>query len=78
VGVHCRSRRRFKPRDRQTDRQTDTANIGKHSLHSMQPKTNETQKRMSVPFGALAADATVSIHANKCTRARTNTISTKG
>jgi len=40
-GAHCTRRRRFKPRDRQTDRQTDTINIGKnsqHLMHSMQPK----------------------------------------
>jgi len=36
-GVHRTRRRRFKPRDRQTD----TANIGKngqHLMHSMQPE----------------------------------------
>jgi len=50
-GVHCTHRRRFKPRNRQTDRladrQTDTANIGNNGLylmHLMQPK------RMFVPF----------------------------
>jgi len=39
-GIRCMRRRRFKPRDRQTDRLTDTANIGKnrqHLMHLMQP-----------------------------------------
>jgi len=42
-GVYCTRCRRFKLRDRQTDRQTDTANIGNNSqrlMHTMQPKTS--------------------------------------
>jgi len=42
--AHGTRRRRLKPRERQTDRLTDTANVGKNSLHlmhSMQPKQYE-------------------------------------
>jgi len=49
--VHRTRRRWFKPRDRQTDWLTDTANIGnnsQHLMHSMQPDNNEVGRPKSL------------------------------